>query len=103
MDGHPLIELAHMLNWVGPTIVYSKHWLMEPPRERCPLYSTCKRRLGDAIQGLTHGIVGQALVRWAFVAVFTRPLFLVGKGLAQRGSRSASVFVILVTARARAG
>ena len=103
MDGHPLIELAYMLYRVGPTIVYSKCWLMEPPRKYCPLYSTRERRLGDAIQGLAHGIVGQALVRWAFVAAFVRPLFLVGKGLAQRGSRSSPVFVILVTASVQAG
>ena len=86
MDGHPLIKLAHMLHWVGPTIVYSERWLMEPPRKRCPLYPTGKWRLGDVIQGLTHGIVGQALVRWALVATFTRSLFLVGKGLARGGS-----------------
>ena len=82
MDGHPLIELAYMLCLVGPTIVYGKCWLMEPPRKHCPLYSTRERRLKDAIQGLAHGIVGQALVRWAFVATLARPLFLVGKGLA---------------------
>ena len=86
MDGHPLIELAYMLHWVGPTIVYGKRWLMKPPRKHCLLYSTRKRRLGDAIQGFAHGIVGQALVSWAFVAAFARPLFLVGKGLARRGS-----------------
>ena len=86
MDGHPLIELAYMLYWVGPIIVYGKRWLMEPPRKHRPLYSTCKQRLGDAIQGLTHGIIGQALVRWALVAAFTGSLFLVGKGLARGGS-----------------
>ena len=86
MDGHPLIELAYMLYWVGPTIVYGKRWLMEPPRKHCPLYSTHERRLGDAIQGLAHGIVGQALVRWAFMAAFARPHFFVGKGLARRSS-----------------
>ena len=86
MDGHPLIKLAYMLYWVCPTIVYGKGWLMEPPRKLCPLYSARERRLGDAIQGLAHGIVGQALVRWAFVVAFVRPLFLVGKSLARRGS-----------------
>ena len=80
MDGHPLIELAYMLHFV-----YSKRWLMEPPRKHCPLYSTCKRRLRDAIQGLTHGIVGQALIRWALVAAFTGTLFLVGEDLARGG------------------
>ena len=86
MDGHPLIELAYMLYWVGSTIVYGKCWLMEPPRKHCPLYSMCEWRLGDAIQGLTHGVVGQALVGQAFVAAFARPLFLIGKSLARRGS-----------------
>ena len=86
MDSHPLIELAHMLYWVGPTIVYGKCWLMELPRKHCPLYSTREWRLGNAIQGLAHGIVGQALVRRAFVAAFARPLFLIGKGLTRRGS-----------------
>ena len=86
MDGYPLIKLAYMLYWVSPTIVYGKCWLMEPPKKLCPLYSTRERRLGDAIQGLAHGIVCQALVRWAFVATFARSLFLVGKSLAWRGS-----------------
>ena len=86
MDGHPLIKLAYMLYWVSPTIVYGKRWLMEPSGKLCPTYSTRERRLGDAIQGLAYGIVGQALVRWAFVATFARPLFLVGKSLAWRGS-----------------
>ena len=86
MDGHPLIKLAYMLYWVSSTIVYGKRWLMEPPRQHCPLYPTRERRLGDAIQGLAHGIIGQALVRWAFVATFARPLFLVAKSLTRRGS-----------------
>ena len=86
MDGHPLIKLAYVLYWVCPTIVYGKRWLMESSRKFCPLYSTHERRLGDAIQGLAHGIVGQALVRWAFVAAFARSLFLVEKSLARRGS-----------------
>ena len=86
MDSHPLIKLAYMLYRVNLTIVYGKCWLMEPPRKLCPLYSTREKRLGDAIQGLAHGIVGQALVRWAFVAAFARSLFLVGKSLAWRGS-----------------
>ena len=82
MDGHPLIKLAYMLYWVSLTIVYGKRRLMKPSRKLCPLYSTRERRLGDAIQGLAHGIIGQALVRWAFVAAFARSLFLVGKSLA---------------------
>ena len=86
MDGHPLIKLAYMLYWVSSTIVYGKRWLMEPPRKLCLLYSVCERRLGDVIQGLAHGIVGQALVRWVFVAVFARSLFLIGESLAGRGS-----------------
>ena len=86
MDSHPLIKLAYMLYWVCPTIVYGKGWLMESPRKLYPLYSTRERRLGDAIQGLAHGIVGQTLVRWAFVAAFARLLFLIGKILAWRGS-----------------
>ena len=65
MDSHPLVKLAYMLYWVSSTIVYGKCWLMETPRKLSPLYSTRERQLGDAIQGLAHGIVGQALVRWA--------------------------------------
>ena len=86
MDGHPLIKLTYMLYWVCPTIVYGKGWLMEPPRKFYFLYSTRERRLGDAVQGLTHGIVGQALVWRDLVAAFTRLLFLIGKSLAWRGS-----------------
>ena len=86
MDGHPLIKLTYMLYWVCPTIVYGKGGLMEPLRKFCFLYFACERRLGDAVQGLTHGIVGQALVWWALVATFTRLLFLIGKSLVWRGS-----------------
>ena len=85
MDNHPLVKLAYMLYQVSPTIVYGKCWLMEPPRKFCPLYSMRERRLGDTIQDFTHGIIGQALVRWAFVVAFPRAFFLVGKGLAWGG------------------
>ena len=86
MDGHPLIKLAYMLYWIRLTIVDGKGWLVEPPRKLSPFYPTRERRLGDTVQGLTHGVVGQALVRWAFVAAFARLLFLIGKSLAWRGS-----------------
>ena len=67
MDGHPLIKLAYMLYWVCPTIVYGKGWLVEPPRKLSPLYPTREGRLRDAVQCLTHGVICQALVRWAFI------------------------------------
>ena len=51
---------------------------MEPPRKLSPLYPTRESRLGDVVQGLSHSVVCQALVRWAFVAVFVRLLFLIG-------------------------
>ena len=86
MDGHPLVKLAYMLYWVNPTIIYGKGWLVEPPRKLSPLYPTHERRLRDAVQGLTHGVVCQALVRRAFVAAFVRLLFLIGKGFTWRGS-----------------
>ena len=80
MDGHSLVKLAYVLYWVRPTIIYDKGWLVEPPRKLSPLYPTRERRLGDAVQGLTHGVICQTLVRWAFVAAFARLLFLIGKG-----------------------
>ena len=86
MDGHPLVKLVYMLYWVCLTIIYGKGWLVEPPRKLSPLYPTRERRLRDAIQGLTHGVIYQALVRWAFVAAFERLLFLIGKSFTWRGS-----------------
>ena len=86
MDGHPLVKLAYVLYWVRPTIIYGKGGLVELPRKLSPLYPTRERRLGDAVQGLTHGVVCQALVRWAFVAAFARLLFIIGKGFTWRGS-----------------
>ena len=102
MDGHPLVKLAYVLYWVLPTIIYSKSGLVEPPRKLSPLYPTHEGRLGDAVQGLTHGVVWQALVRWAFVAAFARLLFLVGKGFTWRGSRSPPVLIILLIASVQA-
>ena len=57
MDGHPLVKLAYVLYWVRPPIIYSKSWLVELSRKLNPLYPTRERRLGDAVQGLTHVVV----------------------------------------------
>ena len=57
MDGHPLVKLVYVLYWVRSTIVYGKGWLVETPRKLSPLYPMREGRLGDAVQGLTHGII----------------------------------------------
>ncbi|XP_050280899.1 aspartic proteinase CDR1-like [Quercus robur] len=71
-----------MLYGVSPTIVYGKRWLMEPPRKHCPLYSTRERRLEDAIQGLAHGIVGQALEKVSLGGVLDFRLYSLSSSLA---------------------
>ena len=86
MDSHPLVKLVYVLHLVCPTIVYGKGWLVESPRKLSPLYPTREGRLGDAVQGLTHGVICQALVRWAFMTAFARLFFLIGKGFTWRGS-----------------
>ena len=86
MDGHPLVKLAYVLHWVRSTIVYGKSWLMELLRKLSPLYPTHEGRLEDVVQGLTHGVICQALVGWAFVTAFARLFFLIGKGFTWRGS-----------------
>ena len=57
MDGHPLVKLAYMLYWVRLTIIYSKSGLVESSRKFSPLYPMREGRLGDTVQGLTHGVV----------------------------------------------
>ena len=57
MDSHRLVKLAYVLYWVRPTIIYSKSGLVELQRKLNPLYPTREGRLGDAVQGLTHGVI----------------------------------------------
>ena len=40
MDGHSLVEVAHVLYSIRSTIVDGECWLVEPPREYCPLNVT---------------------------------------------------------------
>ena len=82
MDGHPLIELAHMFYRVYSTIVNGESRLMESPRKFRPLYLAPERQFGDLIQRLGHGVISQAFTRWALVSTFLMVLFVVGETFA---------------------
>ena len=94
MDGHSLIEVAHMLYGVCPTIIHGKHGLSEPHGEFCSLNSTCERRPGDLIQRLAYSIVSHTFSKGALIPTFVVMLLFVGERLA-----GLSVATILFTVR----
>ena len=85
MDGHSLIEVAHMLYEVCPTIIHGKRGLSGPPGEFCSLNSTRERRLGDLIQRLAHSVVSHTFLRGALMPTFVVVLLFIGERLAGWG------------------
>ena len=63
MDGHPLIELAHMFYRVRSTIVNGERRLMETPRKFNPFYLVREKGFRDLIQRLAHNIISHAFAR----------------------------------------
>ena len=94
MDSHPLVKLAHMLHRVCFIIVNGKGRLLEPSRKYGPFYVMRKRRLGKLIQRPAHGIISQALRRWASVPTPPIVLFLMGEGLTWGSPRFSSIVII---------
>ena len=85
MDGHSLIEVAHMLYGVCLAIIDGECGLSEPSGEFCSLNSSCKRRPGDLIQRLAHNIVSHTFLKGAFMPTLVVMLLFVGERLARRG------------------
>ena len=81
MDGHSLIEVAHMLYGVCPAIIHGKCGLNAPSGEFCLLNSSCKRGPGDLIQRLAHNIVSHTFSRGALMPKFVVVLLFVGERL----------------------
>ena len=57
MNSHPLVELTYVLYEVRSTIIYGESGLVESSRKFSPLYPMREGRLGNTVQGLTHGLV----------------------------------------------
>ena len=86
MDGHPLIELAHMLYKVCLTIVNKERRLMEVPWKFSPSYLVCKRGFRDLILHLVHNVISHTFTRWALIFSPMVTLFIVGERFAGRSS-----------------
>ena len=85
MEGHSLIEVAHMFYEVCPTIIRGKHGLSELPGEFCSLNSTRERRPGDLIQRFAHSVISHTSRRSTLMPTFVVVLLFVGKRLAGWG------------------
>ena len=85
MDGHSLIEVAHMLYGVCLAIIHGKHGLSEPLREFCSLNSSRERRLGDLIQHLAHSVVFHTFSKGTLMPTLVVVLLFIGERLAGWG------------------
>ena len=85
MDGHSLIEVAHMLYRVCLAIIHGKRRLSESLGEFYLLNSPYKRRPRDLIQRLAHNVVSHTFLRGALMPTFVVVLLFVGERLTGRG------------------
>ena len=86
MDGHPLIELAHMFYRVCPTIVNGERWLVEAPWKFSPFYFACEGGFRDLIQRLVHNIISHAFARRSLVFSPVVVLFIAKERFIRRSS-----------------
>ena len=86
MDGHSLVEMAHVLHKICSTIVDGDCWLIESPRKPCPFNLVREGRLGNLVQHLAHCVIFQAFARRAFILTFVIVLLIVEERLARWGS-----------------
>ena len=86
MDGHPLVELAHMFYRVYSTIVNGECRLVEALWKFSPLYLARERRFRDLIQHLAHNVISHAFTRRALVFSLLVALFIAGERFAWRSS-----------------
>ena len=85
MDGHSLIEVAHMLYEVCLATIHGKRGLSESPGEFCLLNSARERRLRDLIQRLAHIVISLTFSKGALMPMLVVVLLFVGERLAGRG------------------
>ena len=83
MDGHSLVEMAHMIHRIRSTIIDGERWLIEPSRKSCPFNLMCEGGLGDLVQHLVHSVISQAFARRALIPTFVMVLLIVGERLAR--------------------
>ena len=88
-----------MLYEVCPTIINGERKLMELPRYPSPFYPSLEGWLKDLIQNLTHGIITQALTRWALVFSSMMMLVFIRDDFTWRSSWSLPVIVVLFIIR----
>ena len=86
MDGHSLVEVAHVLYSIRSTIVDGECWLVEPPREYCPFNVTREGRLGNLVQRFVDSVTAQASTWRALVSTFMMVFNFVGKGFGRWSS-----------------
>ena len=83
MDGHSLVEMAHMLHRIHSTIIDGERWLIEPSRKSCPFNLIREGGLGDLVQHLAHSVISQAFARRALIPTFVMVLLIVGEKIAR--------------------
>ena len=86
MDGHPLIELAHMFYRVHSTTVNGERKLMETPRKFSPFYLAREEGFRDSIQRLAHNVISYAFARRALVFSLVVALFIARERFTRRSS-----------------
>ena len=83
MDGHSLVEMAHMIHRIRSTIIDGECWLIEPSRKSCPFNLVREGGLGNLVQRLAHGVISQTFARRALIPTFVMVLLIVGERLAR--------------------
>ena len=96
VNNQSLIEVANMLHWAHPTILYGECWLGELPRKSFYLYPMSKRWPGNLVQSPTYNIVSQAFMRRALPFPPTVALLVTRKRLTRRSPWARLVVVITI-------
>ena len=86
MDGHSLVEMAHVIHRVCSTIVNGERWLIQSPRKSCPFNLVHEGRFENLVQHLAHSVISQVFARRVLIPTFVMALLIVGERLAMWGS-----------------
>ena len=86
MDGHSLVEMAHVIHRACSTIVNGERWLIESPRKSCPFNLIREGRFENLVQHLSHSVISQIFTRQVLIPTFVMALLIVGERLARWGS-----------------
>ena len=86
MDGHSLVEMAHVIHRVCSTIVNGERWLIQSPRKSCPFNLVREGQFENLVQHLAHSVISQVFARRVLIPTFVMAFLIVGERLAMWGS-----------------